>query len=154
MTVYEQDWHADSIFTYFWFFHLFVKLSMLSHFQVRAGCFSEIASGSLPSHPLLNYVFNSLQVYQSPSGLLNFRCHLIDVLIILTCSQKKKGRAIGIHWQSKVFANNLFFIFSGFIVFWSGCWSSCRACEPPWGKFAFGIMSVHIGQVGIVPDCN
>ncbi|KMT07811.1 hypothetical protein BVRB_6g146240 [Beta vulgaris subsp. vulgaris] len=32
---------------------------------VRAGCFSEIASGSLPSHPLLNYVFNSLQVSSS-----------------------------------------------------------------------------------------
>ncbi|KNA10892.1 hypothetical protein SOVF_140110 isoform B [Spinacia oleracea] len=32
---------------------------------VRAGCFSEIPSGSLPSHPLLNYVFNSLQVSSS-----------------------------------------------------------------------------------------
>lgn len=29
---------------------------------VRSGCFLEIPSGSLPSHPLLNFVFNSLQV--------------------------------------------------------------------------------------------
>ncbi|XP_061372363.1 transportin MOS14 isoform X2 [Gastrolobium bilobum] len=29
---------------------------------VRAGCFSEISPGSLPAHPLLNFVFNSLQV--------------------------------------------------------------------------------------------
>ncbi|KAL8139982.1 hypothetical protein V2J09_006003 [Rumex salicifolius] len=29
---------------------------------VRVGCFLEIPSGSLPSHPLLNFVFNSLQV--------------------------------------------------------------------------------------------
>ncbi|KAJ0113292.1 hypothetical protein Patl1_02485 [Pistacia atlantica] len=32
---------------------------------VRAGCFSEIPQGSLPAHPLLNYVFNSLQVPSS-----------------------------------------------------------------------------------------
>ncbi|XP_057489374.1 transportin MOS14 isoform X2 [Actinidia eriantha] len=29
---------------------------------VRAGCFSEIPPNSLPAHPLLNFVFNSLQV--------------------------------------------------------------------------------------------
>ncbi|XP_044466271.1 transportin MOS14 isoform X2 [Mangifera indica] len=29
---------------------------------VRAGCFSEIPQGALSTHPLLNYVFNSLQV--------------------------------------------------------------------------------------------
>ncbi|XP_028118997.1 uncharacterized protein LOC114315996 isoform X10 [Camellia sinensis] len=29
---------------------------------VRAGCFSEIPPSSLPTHPLLNFVFNSLQV--------------------------------------------------------------------------------------------
>ncbi|KAH7852386.1 hypothetical protein Vadar_024244 [Vaccinium darrowii] len=29
---------------------------------VRAGCFSEIPPSSLPAHPLLNFVFNSLQV--------------------------------------------------------------------------------------------
>jgi transportin-3 len=29
---------------------------------VRAGCFSEIPQGAVPSHPLLNYVFNALQV--------------------------------------------------------------------------------------------
>jgi transportin-3 len=28
---------------------------------VRAGCFSEIPQGAVPSHPLLNYVFNALQ---------------------------------------------------------------------------------------------
>ncbi|KAK3013716.1 hypothetical protein RJ639_008424 [Escallonia herrerae] len=32
---------------------------------VRAGCFSEIPPCSLPSHPLLNFVFNSLQVLSS-----------------------------------------------------------------------------------------
>ncbi|XP_062105268.1 uncharacterized protein LOC133816938 isoform X2 [Humulus lupulus] len=32
---------------------------------VRAGCFSEIPHGSLPAHPLLNFVFNSLQVNSS-----------------------------------------------------------------------------------------
>ncbi|KAJ4729616.1 Transportin like [Melia azedarach] len=32
---------------------------------VRAGCFSEISQGSLSAHPLLNYVFNSLQVPSS-----------------------------------------------------------------------------------------
>ncbi|XP_057542479.1 transportin MOS14 isoform X2 [Amaranthus tricolor] len=32
---------------------------------VRAGCFSEISPGSLRSHPLLNFVFNSLQVSSS-----------------------------------------------------------------------------------------
>ncbi|KAF2301703.1 hypothetical protein GH714_028725 [Hevea brasiliensis] len=32
---------------------------------VRAGCFSEIPQGSLPTHPLLNFVFNSLQVSAS-----------------------------------------------------------------------------------------
>ncbi|KAH9622089.1 hypothetical protein KSS87_005277 [Heliosperma pusillum] len=32
---------------------------------VRAGCFSEIPPGSLSSHPLLNFVFNSLQVSTS-----------------------------------------------------------------------------------------
>lgn len=30
--------------------------------QVRAGCFSVIPLGSLPAHPLLDFVFNSLQV--------------------------------------------------------------------------------------------
>uniref|UniRef100_A0A6N2MCB5 Exportin-1/Importin-beta-like domain-containing protein n=1 Tax=Salix viminalis TaxID=40686 RepID=A0A6N2MCB5_SALVM len=32
---------------------------------VRAGCFSEIPQDSLPTHPLLNFVFNSLQVPSS-----------------------------------------------------------------------------------------
>ncbi|XVF20438.1 hypothetical protein REPUB_Repub12eG0000700 [Reevesia pubescens] len=32
---------------------------------VRAGCFSEIPEGSLRTHPLLNFVFNSLQVSSS-----------------------------------------------------------------------------------------
>ncbi|XP_068665296.1 transportin MOS14 isoform X2 [Aristolochia californica] len=32
---------------------------------VRAGCFSEISPSSLPTHPLLNFVFNSLQVLSS-----------------------------------------------------------------------------------------
>uniref|UniRef100_A0A5B7BA30 Putative importin-13 isoform X2 n=1 Tax=Davidia involucrata TaxID=16924 RepID=A0A5B7BA30_DAVIN len=32
---------------------------------VRAGCFSEIPPGSLPAHPLLSFVFNSLQVSSS-----------------------------------------------------------------------------------------
>ncbi|GMY12794.1 transportin MOS14 [Fagus crenata] len=32
---------------------------------VRAGCFSEIPQGSLPAHPLLNFVFGSLQVLSS-----------------------------------------------------------------------------------------
>ncbi|XP_019161491.1 PREDICTED: transportin MOS14 isoform X3 [Ipomoea nil] len=32
---------------------------------VRAGCFSEIPPGSLPTHPIMNFVFNSLQVSSS-----------------------------------------------------------------------------------------
>ncbi|XP_020245625.1 LOW QUALITY PROTEIN: importin-13 [Asparagus officinalis] len=32
---------------------------------VRAGCFSEVPPSSLPNHPLLNFVFNSLQVSSS-----------------------------------------------------------------------------------------
>ncbi|GMH25651.1 hypothetical protein Nepgr_027494 [Nepenthes gracilis] len=32
---------------------------------VRAGCFSEVPPGSLPSHPLLNFVFSSLQISSS-----------------------------------------------------------------------------------------
>ncbi|XVE77480.1 hypothetical protein DITRI_Ditri13aG0066100 [Diplodiscus trichospermus] len=32
---------------------------------VRAGCFSEISEGSLPTHPLPNFLFNSLQVSSS-----------------------------------------------------------------------------------------
>ncbi|KAM1014807.1 hypothetical protein EV2_045750 [Malus domestica] len=32
---------------------------------VRAGCFSEIPHGLLPAHPLLNFVFNSLQMSSS-----------------------------------------------------------------------------------------
>ncbi|CAI0555783.1 unnamed protein product [Linum tenue] len=32
---------------------------------VRAGCFSDISQDSLPTHPLLNFVFNSLQVSSS-----------------------------------------------------------------------------------------
>lgn len=32
---------------------------------VRAGCFTEISQGSLAAHPLLNFVFNSLQVQSS-----------------------------------------------------------------------------------------
>ncbi|XP_031094911.1 transportin MOS14 isoform X1 [Ipomoea triloba] len=32
---------------------------------VRAGCFSEISPGSLPTHPIMNFVFNSLQVSSS-----------------------------------------------------------------------------------------
>ncbi|KAJ7976335.1 Transportin like [Quillaja saponaria] len=32
---------------------------------VRAGCFSEVPQGTLPAHPLLNFVFNSLQVSSS-----------------------------------------------------------------------------------------
>nr|KJB22455.1 hypothetical protein B456_004G047900 [Gossypium raimondii]KJB22457.1 hypothetical protein B456_004G047900 [Gossypium raimondii] len=32
---------------------------------VRAGCFSETPEGSFPTHPLLNFVFNSLQVSSS-----------------------------------------------------------------------------------------
>ncbi|GAB2236248.1 hypothetical protein Droror1_Dr00027987 [Drosera rotundifolia] len=32
---------------------------------VRAGCFTQVPRGSLPSHPLVNYVFHSLQVASS-----------------------------------------------------------------------------------------
>ncbi|CDP16761.1 unnamed protein product [Coffea canephora] len=32
---------------------------------VRAGCFSEIPAASLPSHPILNFIFNALQVFSS-----------------------------------------------------------------------------------------
>ncbi|KAL2320426.1 hypothetical protein Fmac_029395 [Flemingia macrophylla] len=42
------------------------KISSLhkSHYtqEVKAGCFSEISPGTLPAHPLLNFLFNSLQV--------------------------------------------------------------------------------------------
>ncbi|KAL9264128.1 Transportin MOS14-like protein [Drosera capensis] len=33
--------------------------------EVRAGCFTQVPRGSLPSHPLVNYVFHSLQVASS-----------------------------------------------------------------------------------------
>ncbi|XP_027188438.1 transportin MOS14 isoform X3 [Cicer arietinum] len=40
---------------------LAVKRFSSGHPQVRAGCFSEISPGTLAAHPLLNFVFNSLQ---------------------------------------------------------------------------------------------
>jgi transportin-3 len=48
--------------------------------QVRAGCFSEIPRDSLPTHPLLNFVFNSLQV-KIIVLLVNFVFEINDILL-------------------------------------------------------------------------
>lgn len=44
---------------------------------VRAGCFSEIPQGSLSAHPLLNVVFNSLQVSSSFDSAIEVLTELI-----------------------------------------------------------------------------
>ena len=46
------------------FCHLEFILVWSQYVQVKAGCFSEISPGTLPAHPLLNFLFNSLQVFQ------------------------------------------------------------------------------------------
>lgn len=52
--------------------------------QVRAGCFSEISPGMLPAHPLLNFIFNSLQVIQfSYTCFLRWSIHDYSKLIYI-----------------------------------------------------------------------
>ncbi|PKI79244.1 hypothetical protein CRG98_000364 [Punica granatum] len=45
---------------------------------VKAGCFSEIPQGSLHAHPLLNFVFNSLQVSSSFDSAIEVLTELIS----------------------------------------------------------------------------
>ncbi|KAK9271665.1 hypothetical protein L1049_002028 [Liquidambar formosana] len=52
---------------------------------VRAGCFSEIPQGSLPSHPLLNFVFNSLQVSSSFDLAIEVLVELVSRYEVLLC---------------------------------------------------------------------
>ncbi|XP_058003756.1 transportin MOS14 isoform X3 [Hevea brasiliensis] len=52
---------------------------------VRAGCFSEIPQGSLPTHPLLNFVFNSLQVSASFDLAIEVLVELASRHEILLC---------------------------------------------------------------------
>lgn len=79
---------------------------------VRAGCFSEIPQGSLPSHPLLNFVFNSLQVFSSfdlaievlvelvsryeglPQVLLS-RIHFLKEVLLLPALSNRDEKVIG-----------------------------------------------------------
>ncbi|KAL6179103.1 hypothetical protein ACLB2K_050619 [Fragaria x ananassa] len=55
--------------------------------QVRAGCFAEIPQGLLPAHPLLNFVFNSLQV---PSSF----DLAIEVLVELVSRHEGSGHTV------------------------------------------------------------
>ncbi|XP_059452745.1 transportin MOS14 isoform X1 [Corylus avellana] len=79
---------------------------------VRAGCFSEIPQGSLPAHPLLNFVFSSLQVLSSfdlaievltelvsrheglPQVLL-CRVHFLKEVLLLPALSKGDEKVIG-----------------------------------------------------------
>ncbi|XP_057718878.1 transportin MOS14 isoform X1 [Arachis stenosperma] len=79
---------------------------------VRAGCFSEISQGTLPAHPLLNFVFNSLQVPSSfdlavevlielvsrhegvPQGLL-CRVHYLKEVLLLPALTRGDMKIIG-----------------------------------------------------------
>ncbi|KAK2665936.1 hypothetical protein Ddye_004510 [Dipteronia dyeriana] len=79
---------------------------------VRAGCFSEIPQGSLPAHPLLNFVFNSLQVpssfdlaievlvelvshYEGLPQVLLCRVHLLKELLLLPALTDGDEKVIG-----------------------------------------------------------
>nr|XP_023903683.1 transportin MOS14 [Quercus suber] len=79
---------------------------------VRAGCFSEIPQGSLPAHPLLNFVFGSLQVLSSfdlaievlielvsrHEGLPQFllcRVHFLKEVLLLPALTKGDEKVIG-----------------------------------------------------------
>ncbi|XP_075643590.1 transportin MOS14 isoform X2 [Castanea sativa] len=79
---------------------------------VRAGCFSEIPQGSLPAHPLLNFVFGSLQVLSSfdlaievlielvsrHEGLPQFllcRVHFLKEVLLLPSLTKGDEKVIG-----------------------------------------------------------
>lgn len=57
-----------------------IALIFASSTQVRAGCFSEIPQDSLPTHPLLNFVFNSLQV-KIIVLLVSFVFEINDILL-------------------------------------------------------------------------
>ncbi|KAG6660061.1 transportin MOS14 [Carya illinoinensis] len=79
---------------------------------IRAGCFSEIPPGSLPAHPLLNFVFSSLQVLSSfdlaievlielvsrheglPQALL-CRVHFLKEVLLLPALSKGDEKVIG-----------------------------------------------------------
>lgn len=79
---------------------------------VRAGCFSEIPQGSLPSHPLLNFVFNSLQVsssfdlaievlvelvsrYEGLPQVLLSRIHFLKEVLLLPALSNRDEKVIG-----------------------------------------------------------
>ncbi|XP_062010475.1 transportin MOS14 isoform X2 [Rosa rugosa] len=52
---------------------------------VRAGCFSEIPQGLLPAHPLLNFVFSSLQVPSSFDLAIEVLIELVSRHEVLLC---------------------------------------------------------------------
>ncbi|XP_058179834.1 transportin MOS14 isoform X2 [Rhododendron vialii] len=52
---------------------------------VRAGCFSEIPPSSLPTHPLLSFVFNSLQVALSFDLAIEVLVELVSRYEVLLC---------------------------------------------------------------------
>ncbi|KAK1568404.1 hypothetical protein Q3G72_024037 [Acer saccharum] len=79
---------------------------------VRAGCFSEIPHGLLPAHPLLNFVFNSLQVpssfdlaievlvelvssYEGLPQVLLYRVHFLKELLLLPALTDGDEKVIG-----------------------------------------------------------
>ncbi|KAK3183949.1 hypothetical protein Dsin_031235 [Dipteronia sinensis] len=79
---------------------------------VRAGCFSEIPQGLLPAHPLLNFVFNSLQVpssfdlaievlvelvshYEGLPQVLLCRVHFLKELLLLPALTDGDEKVIG-----------------------------------------------------------
>uniref|UniRef100_A0A2P2LXD2 Proteasome subunit alpha type n=1 Tax=Rhizophora mucronata TaxID=61149 RepID=A0A2P2LXD2_RHIMU len=53
---------------------------------VRVGCFLEISQGSLPAHPLLNFVFNSLQVPSSFDLAIEVLVELASRHEVCSCS--------------------------------------------------------------------
>ncbi|XP_026666278.2 transportin-3 isoform X4 [Phoenix dactylifera] len=79
---------------------------------VRAGCFSEIPPASLPTHPLLNFVFNSLQVsssfdvaievlielvsrYEGLPQVLLFRIQYLKEILLLPALLNRDEKVIG-----------------------------------------------------------
>ncbi|KAI4350398.1 hypothetical protein L6164_004856 [Bauhinia variegata] len=79
---------------------------------VRAGCFSEIPQGTLPAHPLLNFVFNSLQVpssfdlaievlvelvsrYEGLPQVLLCRVHYLKEVLLLPALSRGDEKVIG-----------------------------------------------------------
>lgn len=79
---------------------------------VRVGCFSEIPTSSLPAHPILNFVFNSLQVsssfdvaievlivlvsrYEGLPQVLLFRIQYLKEILLLPALANRDEKVIG-----------------------------------------------------------